>query len=222
MPTYDSCPQCGRSKAVQARTCRPCYDQARARDHAPCSRCQRPKTSAAAYCRQCADELRGDAHFTEKRCTGCGEVKPIEQFGRRRDAMHRSRRSRCKSCENQVAREHYAREREVILAGLPERRRGRREALRLIERRSHFKRIYGLSFEQYDWLLLQQEGRCAICRSETPSGPGKRFVVDHDPGTGRVRGLLCSRCNTALGLLHDDIARLQAAIRYLRRAAQEN
>lgn len=57
---------------------------------------------------------------------------------------------------------------------------------------AHIERTYGLTAEEYDALLVQQGGRCAICRSRPKS---KRLAVDHNHKTGEVRGLLCSRCN---------------------------
>ncbi len=66
----------------------------------------------------------------------------------------------------------------------------------------HTKRKYGLSPDAYDAMLVEQGGRCACC-GEPFSGPtkdGKRSVcVDHCHKTGRVRGLLCSGCNVAIG-----------------------
>jgi len=53
-------------------------------------------------------------------------------------------------------------------------------------------KTYGLSTHEYDELLASQGGKCAICRGRPKS---KRLAVDHDHGTGAVRGLLCSRCN---------------------------
>ena len=75
---------------------------------------------------------------------------------------------------------------------------------------------YGLSVEELDAMLARQGGRCAICRDE----PGdRRLGVDHDHATGRVRGLLCPRCNMALGLFRDNADALRAAAGYLERQA---
>lgn len=61
----------------------------------------------------------------------------------------------------------------------------------------------------------RQRGLCAICGTPEPETPKGRLHVDHDHETGRVRGLLCSRCNTGIGQFKDDPVRLQAAITYL-------
>lgn len=56
-------------------------------------------------------------------------------------------------------------------------------------------RKYGITVEEYDYLLLEQEGRCCICDRE---GKKKQLSVDHNHKTGRVRGLVCTRCNFSL------------------------
>src|SRR6266550_1376817 len=64
----------------------------------------------------------------------------------------------------------------------------------------HRQRLYGLSEDVYQALLLKQGGLCAIC-----GGPPKRrtLAVDHDHKSGEVRGLLCDRCNVGLGWIED-------------------
>lgn len=82
---------------------------------------------------------------------------------------------------------------------------------------------YGISGARYDELLAVQRGGCAICGGVNESG--RLLAVDHDhaccPGDkacgGCVRGLLCSNCNMAIGLLRDDVDRFEAAITYLKR-----
>ena len=69
-------------------------------------------------------------------------------------------------------------------------------------RRNNLKRWYGLTETQYDTLLQKQGGVCAICREPNHNGE-KRLSVDHSHETQHVRGLLCHRCNFAIGLLRD-------------------
>jgi hypothetical protein len=68
--------------------------------------------------------------------------------------------------------------------------------------------------EEYDALLDEQGHVCAICGGDDGE---RNLAVDHCHTSGVVRGLLCSNCNKALGLLRDDTARLAAAIAYLKR-----
>lgn len=75
--------------------------------------------------------------------------------------------------------------------------------------------LYGISKEEYEELKTSQHESCKICNthfSDTPRG----LLVDHDHITGKVRGLLCHNCNTALGLFKDSINSLEGAINYLK------
>jgi hypothetical protein len=66
------------------------------------------------------------------------------------------------------------------------------------------RRKYGITSADFDAILKRQRAACAICRcGEVARGRDgkKRLKVDHDHATGRVRGLLCNACNTALGHL---------------------
>lgn len=73
----------------------------------------------------------------------------------------------------------------------------------------------------FDAMLTKQEGLCAICRLPDPGRVGsERLTIDHDHVTGLVRGLLCHRCNTMLGMAKDDPATLEAAIAYLRKSTE--
>lgn len=63
-------------------------------------------------------------------------------------------------------------------------------------------------------MVASQGGVCRICANKPPNG--KRLCVDHDHETGAVRGLLCQKCNTAIGMLNDDPALVERALDYLR------
>lgn len=71
---------------------------------------------------------------------------------------------------------------------------------------------YGLSDTEFAIMVMAQAGRCLICQEECPD-----LVVDHDHESGAVRGLLCHRCNVALGWMNDNPTNLERAARYLRR-----
>lgn len=79
-------------------------------------------------------------------------------------------------------------------------------------------RIYGITVEDFREMVERQAGLCAICgRPEMAviAGKSQTLSIDHDHETGRVRALLCSNCNTALGLFGDDSSRLRLAATYL-------
>jgi hypothetical protein len=160
-----------------------------------------------------------------KMCSACGEPVPLDEFPtdtRRKDG----RGSKCDKCIQRISHEHYAQ--------YPE-----DEALRRLKQRKHQKKwdiknkdsqikrqrirllaTYGLTEEAYDELLSSQDFTCAICQTKSPSGGNKKyFHVDHDHVTGYVRGLLCHRCNCALGLLMEDVDLLVRAVDYMRRSS---
>lgn len=72
---------------------------------------------------------------------------------------------------------------------------------------------YGIDLEEYDRMLKAQNGVCAICSKTCKSG--KSLAVDHCHETGKVRGLLCGKCNTGIGLLENE-ERMIKAIEYLK------
>lgn len=71
---------------------------------------------------------------------------------------------------------------------------------------------YRISQERYEELSNAQGGVCAICERHCEV---RRLAIDHSHHTGKVRGLLCHKCNTALGLFKDDSEIIQAALNYL-------
>jgi hypothetical protein len=94
------------------------------------------------------------------------------------------------------------------------------------KRKKHYNHVYrlrqryGLTVDDYNKMLKAQGGVCAICSGPpAPFGPHKlmRLAVDHCHTTGRIRGLLCPRCNQALGLMRDNPVFLLKATEYLRK-----
>ena len=92
--------------------------------------------------------------------------------------------------------------------------RDNRDAKSLIVFRSRLKTKFGMTLDDYLRILKNQGGVCAICGG---SQSGRRLAVDHDHSTGKVRGVLCSKCNTVLGQARDSTEILEKAICYLKR-----
>jgi len=78
---------------------------------------------------------------------------------------------------------------------------------------AHLKARYGITLEEKLELLNRQGGKCLICKKDIIKN---KACVDHNHETGRVRGLLCDRCNHGLGNFKDNIELLQLAIEYLK------
>jgi hypothetical protein len=164
---------------------------------------------------------------SSKRCRVCGEIKPLDDFYETA-GMADGHRHDCKVCNlaakkartalnpqanrdrvvrwQQQNRERYlAKQREYAESG-------RKKA---VDRRSYLKRTYGLTVEQYRAMLETQGGVCAICKQPRPEN--RTLHVDHDHGTGEIRGLLCFRCNNALGDFEEQYQLFQRAANYLDR-----
>ena len=77
------------------------------------------------------------------------------------------------------------------------------------------KRVYDITKEQYNDMLQQQNNCCAICSVSAESQRDKTLVIDHCHSTGKIRGLLCHSCNTAIGLFKDNKDSLMKAYSYL-------
>lgn len=90
---------------------------------------------------------------------------------------------------------------------------GRSTRCRECNRDSYLKREFGISKADYELILARQAGVCAIC--EKPESEGRSLAVDHDHATGVIRGLLCRKCNTAIGQLGDSADALRRALAYL-------
>ena len=97
--------------------------------------------------------------------------------------------------------------------------RAEEAALNQKQRDKYRQSQYGLSPAAFEALLHGQGDVCAICRKANWNGKGPN--VDHDHITGKVRGLLCPKCNTALGMAEDDLQRLRAMVAYLEEAELE-
>lgn len=146
-----------------------------------------------------------------KMCRHCLVELPMEAFGvnsRTSDGLQNA----CKPCANKMVAESRARN--------PERHRKASRRWNAANgdqvHDAYLNRTYGIDHAEYERMFDAQGGRCAICKSSDPGPRTKRFHVDHCHDTGKVRGLLCSRCNTGIGQLKHDQARLLAAQEYLK------
>src|SRR6266513_3859490 len=91
-------------------------------------------------------------------------------------------------------------------------------------RASHLKNAYGLTLAKYYRLLRRQDGKCAICSGINETYGEHRIeslCVDHDHKTGKIRGLLCHKCNRAIGNVNDRADLLRKMADYLERGGIE-
>ena len=206
------CKTCGTSKQVDAYSKHP---QARDRRNSSCRACD-----SARHAARRAEFSANPAELPdEKRCPTCEATKPRGEFGLNRtrsDGLSHS----CKVCTRERSKRwresdpDHARKNQSRLADLY-----RDEPRRYLNYR--YQGRYGISLDDYERMLSEQGGACAICRT-APNGV--RLAVDHDhsccPTKSRscgrcVRGLLCGTCNRGLGYFRDDPKLIAAALKYL-------
>jgi hypothetical protein len=152
-----------------------------------------------------------------KICATCKVEKPVTEFGVNndcKDGLHYY----CKSCWAKRRRETYK-----AIRKDPVRLRKLLDGVNRYNKRHQHKRNlrhnYDMSVEQYQRMLTEQGGLCVICRKpekKKRKGVLQKLSVDHCHTSGRVRGLLCSRCNLMIGMAHENPEILARAIDYLK------
>lgn len=90
------------------------------------------------------------------------------------------------------------------------------DSVRLTNKKAYLKSQYGISIEEYDAMVARAEGRCEIC-DKLESDQKSPLAIDHCHKTGKVRGLLCVNCNTAIGLLKEDFGIIDKLVAYLKK-----
>lgn len=145
-----------------------------------------------------------------KQCTKCKEFKLATDFAK--DKNKRSGlKSWCKNCVNSKRKEHYYANQNHNITRSRLYKQNNPEKVKASNRNTKLKRLYGITQEQYLELSNKQDNKCACCGKET------KLVVDHCHTTGAIRELLCNNCNTALGLLNEDISVIQQLENYVRK-----
>ena len=143
---------------------------------------------------------------TTHTCTACKTEKLLSEFPIRKTHRPGKPVSQCTACKVAYNRTYRIENREKVID---------------TERRSKLKATYGITPEQYELMLERQSGKCAICAAKKPGGRTKLFFIDHCHTKGHIRGLLCMRCNTGLGLFFDNPKFLSNAATYLKEHSSE-
>jgi len=136
------------------------------------------------------------------------KIKEMVRTNPKKSEYGKKYRNKHKEELNFKRKKYYEKNREKIL--LKQREKNKKDPL--FNRRQNLKRKFRITLEQYDKILKEQEGICIICK--VPPN-GANLAVDHDHNTGKIRGLLCNKCNNGLGCFNDNIFKLKAAINYL-------
>lgn len=139
-----------------------------------------------------------------KRCRDCKIEKDSAQFVKNKvckDGID----TLCKECNRKRVKQWRK--------SNPDKRKLQRKREARCTKNKDLKRLYGITIEQYEEMLEAQGHVCAICKN--PEVFDRLLSVDHCHTTGKIRGLLCCRCNSGIGWLQDSIENLKQAIKYL-------
>ncbi len=149
-------------------------------------------------------------------CPRCKKEKPTKDFPK--DKTRKSGLgSWCSNCKNLSCRIYYYTGGK-IKSRLRNKKWRKTPPGKLLQRRARLKKRYGLNIAQYNELLKKQRGLCALCgllERTRQKGQLRALAVDHNHETGVVRGLLCQRCNIALGHIEKNIELLPKIVKYL-------
>ena len=139
---------------------------------------------------------------TEKKCGVCNTTKPVTSFSSTKKTPQGKYylRWRCKDCDRAAAKDRYNQNREAVIDRANKR---------------NYLKSYGLTIEEVDAMIKAQNNKCKICNKTS----NRKLHVDHCHTTGKIRGMLCHNCNTALGLFKEDINIMAKAMDYLQISA---
>lgn len=155
------------------------------------------KDGYLSFCKECNrnyDKSRCNKHagpktYGNKLCSNCKKVLPVSDFTKRlrnKDGL----RSRCKYCDRKDENSYRKKNPEV-------------------ERKRKLKSKYNITLEEYNNMIISQNGECYICKKQ------KILSVDHNHKTGRIRKLLCQKCNAGIGMFDENIDILKNVILYI-------
>jgi len=179
-----------------------------------------------AVCKQCNRiPKRKPTPYTEKK-----RQRQLEYRNRNKDKINKRNRERYRESEetkqkmlaygkkwrdtypekeSERHKRYRTKNREALLA----REKQRRDNDKRYVRNQFLKNKYGITIEEFETMMEQQDHKCFICGK--PLGE-KRYGVDHNHTTGKIRAILCVTCNSALGMVDDDTSILEAMINYVK------
>lgn len=161
--------------------------------------------------------------ITHKVCNKCTTIFSLTEFHKdksKKDGCH----SICKYCQKQNKENRKEEAKKVRQVYEKKNAKAIKEYwknynsntnLKIKLKEKHLVKSYNISLEELELLKVKQNYSCAICFTNEKDCSRQTLFVDHNHDTGKVRGLLCSQCNSALGLFYDNKVILNNAIGYL-------
>lgn len=139
-----------------------------------------------------------------KYCPKCQQTKPIDNF-HRSGKSNSGVASHCKECANLLGCSRPKEEKQ---------KRYQRDKKKL--KNTTLKREFGISLDEYNKKLHNQNHQCACCGSSEKEN-GKMLAVDHNHETKEIRDLLCGKCNAAIGFLDESVKKAEKIIQYIKK-----
>jgi hypothetical protein len=158
---------------------------------------------------------------TTKICCKCKQCKPLEEFTR--DKKNKDGRTYdCKACRSVIYKQWMADNPEKVKATRDKNWAYRKDYYQRPEqklkyRKRFIEKKYGISYDEYEKMVDEQGNVCYICNRPEPQERNEHLAVDHNHKTGKVRGLLCSRCNRVIGLLEEDLQLIEKLKNYIKK-----
>jgi hypothetical protein len=176
-----------------------------------------------------------------KICTKCGKRKAISQFYKHTTTKDKLRPD-CKECSDKFGKihrdknkEHYHKLEQIRYSKNKKRIYQLKKELlkkhpikhKIYQKEASLKYKFNITLADYNKLLKNQNNTCAICnkketRKDYRTNITRSLSIDHNHKTGKIRGLLCSKCNNAIGLFNDNVTILNKAINYLKKGEQHD
>ncbi len=138
--------------------------------------------------------------YEEKRCNCCKKIKKMLEFSKKCDTLD-GYTTYCKKCKNKWNSNWRKRNPDIVKS-------------------MNLKHYNNIDLNSYNEMFVKQKGKCAICNKHQ-SEFKRSLAVDHDHKTGKIRKLLCVKCNAGLGQFNDNVSLLNSAISYLKENSNE-
>ena len=157
------------------------------------------------YCRVCGVELTDENWWSSHKARhDCICITCRKQYMEQYDKQYRKFHKEEKRQYDKQRYETHKREHKQY-----------RETHKKERKQSNLKRLYNITLDQFNQMLKNQDNKCSICGKEFTKSNSP--CVDHNHKTKRVRALLCSNCNAAIGFLQDDPLIIHNAEMYVRK-----
>lgn len=153
-----------------------------------------------------------------KICNKCNIEKPLTEFhsSKLKYKANDGKRPTCKLCRRMYDPKWWQQNREKACEISKKWQRRNPDATKRNSKNQNLKWNYGITLDHFNKMCLEQGDTCAICKKDN-SQFTKTLFVDHCHKTGKIRGLLCKKCNSGLGFLGETVEDLERAIEYLKK-----